>query len=143
MGRSNRTPRLSWNGTRNGKVRIATACFVASLIACLTTTAVGGIRGPGKYSGVVIFDKWGGCILFSGVYLMYVSDSVKDQLRGYEGQAIEIDALARSETAHQSRRWTYSELEDSWSSPVETGMVYSRRHLPRGAARWNQKITWH
>ena len=52
-----------------------------------------GIRAPGKYSGVVIFDRWRGCILFSGVYLMYVSDSIKDQLREYEGQAIEIDAL--------------------------------------------------
>src|SRR5579863_6398400 len=90
-GRRNST--LSCNGIRNGKNRIATACFVATLIACLTTAAIGGIRGPGKYSGVVIFDRWGGCILFSGVYLMYVSDSVKDQLREYEGQAIEIDAL--------------------------------------------------
>jgi hypothetical protein len=90
-GRRNST--LSCNGIRNGKNRIATACFVATLIVCLTTAAIGGIRGPGKYSGVVIFDRWGGCILFSGVYLMYVSDSVKDQLREYEGQAIEIDAL--------------------------------------------------
>ena len=55
--------------------------------------ATAGIRGPGKYSGVVIFDRWGGCILFSGVYLMYVSERVKDQLREYEGQAVEVDAL--------------------------------------------------
>lgn len=93
MNGRNRNSRFNCNGIRNGKVRVATACFVAGLIACLTTTAIGGLRGPGKYSGVVIFDRWGGCILFSGVYLMYVSDSVKDQLRGYEGQAIEVDAL--------------------------------------------------
>jgi hypothetical protein len=42
---------------------------------------------------VVIFDRWGGCILFSGIYLMYISESVKNQLRQYDGQAIEIDAL--------------------------------------------------
>lgn len=59
----------------------------------LTTQASAGIRGPGKYSGVVIFDRWGGCILFSGVYLMYISEAVKDQLGPYEGQAIELDAL--------------------------------------------------
>ena len=59
----------------------------------LTTQATAGLRGPGKYSGVVIFDRWGGCILFSGVYLMYISEAVKDQLRPYEGQAIEVDAL--------------------------------------------------
>jgi hypothetical protein len=52
-----------------------------------------GIRGPGKYSGVVIFDRWDACILLSGVYLMYISEGVKEDLRDYEGQAIEIDAL--------------------------------------------------
>src|SRR5215469_3796731 len=93
MSGCNRNSTLSCNGIGNGKIRIATACFVAILIVWFTTAAIGGIRGPGKYSGVVIFDRWGGCILFSGVYLMYVSDSVKDQLREYEGQAIEIDAL--------------------------------------------------
>ena len=59
----------------------------------LCTPANAGIRGPGKYSGVVIFDRWDGCILFSGVYLMYISERVKDQLREYDGQAIELDAL--------------------------------------------------
>ncbi|MGH9895329.1 MAG: hypothetical protein ACREA0_25770, partial [bacterium] len=48
---------------------------------------------PGKYTGVVIFDRWDGCILFSGVYLMYVSEVAKEDLRPYAGQAIEIDAL--------------------------------------------------
>ena len=52
-----------------------------------------GLRGTGKYSGVVIFDRWGGCILFSGIYLMYISEETKEQLRSYDGQAIEIDAL--------------------------------------------------
>src|SRR5437870_9088382 len=52
-----------------------------------------GIRGPGKYSGVVFFDRWDGCILFSSVYLMYISEAVKDDLRSYGGQAIQIDAL--------------------------------------------------
>lgn len=42
---------------------------------------------------MVIFDRWGGCILFSGVYLMYISESTKEKLRDYEGQAIEVDAL--------------------------------------------------
>lgn len=92
MSQRNQSPRLRCN-VRNGIVHLATACFVSVLVASLITAAVAGIRGPGKYSGVVIFDRWGGCILFSGVYLMYVSDSVKDQLRAYEGQSIEIDAL--------------------------------------------------
>jgi hypothetical protein len=59
----------------------------------LISPATGGIRAPGKYSGVVFFDRWGGCILFSGVYLMYISEDVKESLRKYDGQAIEIDAL--------------------------------------------------
>lgn len=66
---------------------------VLRLLVLLITQGNAGIRAPGKYSGVVIFDQWGGCILFSGVYLMYIAEAVKDQLRPYEGQAIELDAL--------------------------------------------------
>jgi hypothetical protein len=68
-----------------------TACLLAVL--GLVSLAIAGIRVPGKYSGVVFFDRWGGCILFSGVYLMYISEDVKEGLRQYDGQAIEIDAL--------------------------------------------------
>jgi hypothetical protein len=75
------------------KGRLVTVCLLASLTVSLCSTANAGIRSPGKYSGVVIFDRWDGCILFSGVYLMYVSERVKDQLRSYEGQAIQLDAL--------------------------------------------------
>lgn len=75
------------------KHRFVTVCVLASLCVSLCTPANAGLRGRGKYSGVVIFDRWDGCILFSGVYLMYISERVKDQLREYEGQAIELDAL--------------------------------------------------
>jgi hypothetical protein len=75
------------------KQGVVTMCVLALLSVCLRTPASAGIRGRGKYSGVVIFDRWDGCILFSGVYLMYVSERVKDQLREYDGQAIEVDAL--------------------------------------------------
>ncbi len=52
----------------------------------------GGERGPGKYSGVVTFDRWDGCTLYSGTYVMYVSEKVKHGLRPYAGQAVQIDA---------------------------------------------------
>lgn len=77
----------------DGMRRLAAVCLLAFLSVSLSTHGNAGIRGPGKYSGVVIFDRWGGCILFSGVYLMYISETVKDQLLQYDGQAIEIDAL--------------------------------------------------
>ena len=51
-----------------------------------------GIRGPGKYCGVVVFDRWGGCTQYSGVYVMYVSEKTKEGLRPYAGQSIQIDA---------------------------------------------------
>jgi hypothetical protein len=51
-----------------------------------------GMRGRGKYSGVVIFDRWDTCLLLSGVYVTYVSDEVKENLRTYRNQAIEVDA---------------------------------------------------
>src|SRR5438128_2894549 len=71
----------------------AASYVTACLLLLLVSPATGGIRAPAKYSGVVFFDRWGGCLLFSGVYLMYISEDVKEGLRRYDGQAIEIDAL--------------------------------------------------
>jgi hypothetical protein len=69
------------------------AALIASLVSTLlTVAAVGGIRGPGKYSGVVIFDRWDGCYLYGGAYLMEVSEKVKEMLRPFAGQAMLIDA---------------------------------------------------
>lgn len=45
-----------------------------------------------QYSGVVIFDRWDSCYLMSGPYITYISKSVKEALRPYEGMAIQIYA---------------------------------------------------
>src|SRR5215472_16176797 len=58
----------------------------------LTAAVFGGERGPGKYSGIVIFDHWDTCYLYSGNYLMYISDGKKEILRPFQGKSIEIDA---------------------------------------------------
>ena len=39
-----------------------------------------GLRGPGKYSGVVVFDRWDNCFLLSGPYITYISENVKKEL---------------------------------------------------------------
>jgi hypothetical protein len=62
----------------------ATVLFVT---VCLAAT-----RSPGKYSGVVVFDRWGGCTLYSGIYVMYISEGVKEQLRANAGKCVQIDA---------------------------------------------------
>jgi hypothetical protein len=66
------------------------SCLFASILCGLP--CLGGERGPGKYCGVVVFDRWDGCILYSGIYVMYVSENVKQSLRRYAGQAVQIDA---------------------------------------------------
>lgn len=66
---------------------------IALLLSCsLPFTGLGGTRGPGKYSGVVVFDRWDGCHLYSGVYVMEISEKVKEKLRPFAGQAVVIDA---------------------------------------------------
>ena len=65
---------------------------VLLMLTLLGTTSVAGIRGPGKYAGVVIFDRWDTCYLYSGIYLMYVSGKTKERLRRYEGKSILIYA---------------------------------------------------
>jgi len=51
-----------------------------------------GARAPGKYCGVVVFDRWGGGTLYSDIAVMYVSEKTKEELRAYAGQSIQIDA---------------------------------------------------
>lgn len=63
------------------------------LMSLLIVTTTAGIRGPGEYHGVVIFDRWDTCYIYSGVYLMYVSQRAKSHLRAYQGQAMVIEAL--------------------------------------------------
>jgi len=64
------------------------------LLLVLTVTAPlrSGLRGPGKYSGVVVFDRWDTCFLLSGPYLTYISDAAKEILRPYTGKAVQIEA---------------------------------------------------
>lgn len=81
--------------TRGGRPRILVTLLAVLVIltaALVPRRGFAGIRGPGKYTGVVIFDRWDSCILFSSVYLMYVSEKVKEGLRPYAGQAIQLDA---------------------------------------------------
>jgi hypothetical protein len=62
------------------------------MLVLIAGLAFAGIRGPGKYAGIVIFDRWDTCYLYSGIYLMYVSEKTKEGLRKYEGQSILLDA---------------------------------------------------
>ncbi|HZU27982.1 MAG TPA: hypothetical protein VFA04_20800 [Bryobacteraceae bacterium] len=67
-------------------VVLTTSCFLVA------STVLAGLRGAGKYNGVVFFDRWNNCYLFSGVYLMYIANREKAALKPFEGQSIEIDA---------------------------------------------------
>jgi hypothetical protein len=51
-----------------------------------------GIRSAGKYCGVVVFDRWDGCTLCSSAYVMYISESIKEELREHAGKCVQIDA---------------------------------------------------
>jgi hypothetical protein len=61
-------------------------------VSAFALKAYAGIRAPGKYCGVVVFDRWGTCFLLSGPYITYISDRVKNELIPYKGSAIQIDA---------------------------------------------------
>jgi hypothetical protein len=58
----------------------------------LVILASAGIRAPGFYNGIVFFDRWDTCYIYSGVYLMPVSEAIKEELRPYAGKFIRIDA---------------------------------------------------
>jgi hypothetical protein len=80
-------------GQRAFPSRTASLVWVGLLAAAVVTPMlVAGVRPVGRYNGVVFYDRWDNCYLFSGVYLMYVSEAVKETLRAYRGKSIEIDA---------------------------------------------------
>lgn len=58
----------------------------------LSAVAFAGLRGPGKYCGIVVYDRWDGCTLYSGIYVMYISEAVKGGIRDHAGQCVQIDA---------------------------------------------------
>ncbi len=68
--------------------------FIAALLAALLIASTGRAEQlfPGKYTGTVIFDRWDACILYSGLYFLYVSESQKEKLRPFAGQPVSIDA---------------------------------------------------
>jgi len=64
------------------------------VLACGVVIAVhAGLRGPGKYCGVVVFDRWDTCFLLSGHFIMYISENAKNELRPYAGKAMQLNAL--------------------------------------------------
>lgn len=80
-----------------GRLLRSSARPLSSMVLCLALcgsllTTHASIRGRGKYSGVVIFDRWDTCFLLSGYYIMYIANSEKEKLRPYAGHAIQIDA---------------------------------------------------
>jgi hypothetical protein len=64
-------------------------CFLASLFVA---NASAYLFGPGKYCGVVVFDRWGTCYLVSGGYVNYVASNVRSGLLPYKGSALQVDA---------------------------------------------------
>ncbi|MEO8206016.1 MAG: hypothetical protein ABI615_07530 [Chthoniobacterales bacterium] len=73
-----------------GKTFLILAIIGAQWVSVLCSH--GEPRSPGIYNGTVIFDRWDGCILYQGIYVMYISEKVKEQLRPYAGQAVRLDA---------------------------------------------------
>jgi hypothetical protein len=70
----------------------AFALGLCALVAVLAAPASAYLFGPGKYCGVVVFDRWDACYLVSGPYVNYVASNAKSELVRYKGQAIQVDA---------------------------------------------------
>lgn len=74
-------------------IRLIGLSTLLALAFGFALVAYGGIRGPGTYCGVVIFDRWDTCFLLSGHFIMYVSENVKNVLGPFKGQSVQIDAF--------------------------------------------------
>jgi len=57
-------------------------------LALAAGDASAGIRDPGKYNGVIVFDRWDSCYLSSGLYLMCIPERLKETVRSHEGKSV-------------------------------------------------------
>jgi hypothetical protein len=71
--------------------------LILALACGFIIAAHAGLRGPGKYCGVVVFDRWDTCFLLSGHFITYISEGAKNDLRPYRGKAMQLDALEVSQ----------------------------------------------
>lgn len=72
-------------------MKLLRRCFwLFAILLFVSHSSHAGIRMPGNYAGTVIFDRWGGCTLYSGIYVMYISEKIKKQFLPYKNDAIQI-----------------------------------------------------
>jgi hypothetical protein len=75
----------------------------AAAVLILVSSLFAEIIVPGKYCGVVIFDRWGGCTFNHGIYTLYVSEAIKGRLREQAHKCIEIDATELIQHSEDAR----------------------------------------
>ena len=80
------------NHVRVRKMKRPSMLFVAFFMLTLFYATTYAEYMGHKHYGVVVFDRWDGCILYRGIYVTYVSESVKEQLRKHTGQAVLVNA---------------------------------------------------
>lgn len=66
--------------------------MLSAFTSVLALTASPYLFGPGKYCGVVVFDRWGTCFLINGTLITYVAADVKGDLLSYKDTAVQVDA---------------------------------------------------
>ncbi len=77
---------------RKTVIELAVIVLLGIMTIAFAASAWAGERSPGRHCGTVVFDRWDGCILYSGIYVMYVAERVKDGLRDHAGESVQIHA---------------------------------------------------
>jgi hypothetical protein len=90
---------------------------LASLVM-LVTGAQARLRAPGRYTGVVVFDRWGGCVLCSGYDFNYVSESAKAPLADQDRRRVELDATVVVQMVNPGKA-LLKEFAQVWTKPPE------------------------
>jgi len=98
--------------------RHAQVLTVLTSLAALVTPSLAGIRAPGRYTGVVVFDRWGGCVLCSGYDFNYVSESAKAPLEDQDRQRVELDATVVLQVINPGKA-LLKEFAQVWTKPPE------------------------
>jgi hypothetical protein len=74
-----------------GRTVLLILCGLTVASLCVASASAF-LAGPGVYCGVVVFDRWGNCLLIEGPHIFYISEKVKSDLLPYQNQAMQLDA---------------------------------------------------
>ena len=114
------------NGNSSMKRKLTILCLLV-LGAALHQSVHAELRGPGKYHGRIVIDRWGGHHLANGAHITWIAPDLKTTVTPFSGQLVTVDV---------------SEISDTWDNQIY-GITDIRPYEPQKTVFRKLAINFH